>query len=143
MAAVGQIGKKRPGLVWVVFLFYLFFVGYIALSLVLIYSGSARLAPAQAEYFRNLSAFDHAVTILGGALNLAGAISLFCLRKIALVFFGAALALVILNTVVLAAMGHFGAALAGGGAVIAAVGYAIPVAVCAYTWRLKARGILV
>ena len=141
MDAAARTPAKRPKLVWVVFLFYLFSVGYTALSFYLILSGSIS-APEQATYLRNLSVFDWAITGLTAALNLAGAISIFLLRRIAFSLFMTSLALSILLTLVHAFTTNLTTALGGAGALGLAFGYAISIAVCTYAWKLKARGVL-
>jgi len=143
MDEAAQPPAKRPKLVWVVFLFYLFSVVYTALVFLLIFSGSIYVTPEQAAYFRNLSAFDWAMTGLTAALNLAGAISVFLLRKIAFPLFATSLGLSILQTLVHAFTTNLVAALGGPGALGVVIGFAISIAVCAYVWRLRARGTLV
>ncbi len=143
MDDVAQPSAKRPKLVWAVFLFYLFSVAYTALSFFLIFSDSLSVTPEQAAYFRNLSAFDWAVTVLTAALNIAGAISLFLLRKVAFHLFAASLGLTILQTVVHVITTNFVAALGGPGAFGVVIGFAISIAVCTYAWRLNAGGSLV
>jgi heme/copper-type cytochrome/quinol oxidase subunit 4 len=142
MDAAAQPPAKRPKVVWVVFLFYLFSVGYTALSFYLVLSGLISVAPEQATYIRNLSAFDWAITGLTATLNLAGAISIFLLRKIAFPLFAISLALSILLTLVHAFTTNLTAALGGSGAIGIAIGYAISIVVCTYAWKLKARGVL-
>lgn len=143
MEALAQPRSKRPKLVWAASLFYLLSVGYTALSFLLIYSGSIPVTPEQVAYFRNLSAFDYVITALTGLLNVAGAIAIFRLRKIAFHLFTAAFVLVILQTLVYAITTNFVAAVGGPGAVGVLIGYGILLAVCIYAWKLKARGVLV
>jgi len=143
MDAVARPPARRPKLVWVVFLFYLFSVVYTAVSFLLVLSGSISVTPEQAAYFRNLSVFDWAVTGLTAALNLAGAVSIFLLRKIAFPLFAISLGLSVLQTLVHAFTTNFVAALGGTGALGVVIGFAISIAVCAYVWRLKARGTLI
>ena len=142
MDAVVQLSGKRPKFVWAVFLFYILSVGYTVLSFALVYSGAISVTPEQGAYLRNLSTFDWVITVLTGALNVAGAIAMFLLRKIAFYLFSAAFVLVILQTLVHAITTNFLAALGGPGAVGALIGYGISLAVCIYAWRLRARGVL-
>src|SRR5882672_11227699 len=106
---------KRPKLVWVVFLFYLFSVVYTGLSFFAIFSGSI-YTPEQVAYFRNLSTFDWAILGVTAALNLAGATSIFQLRKIAFTLFATSLALSILHTLVHAFTTNVTTAFGGAGA---------------------------
>jgi hypothetical protein len=143
MNAVAQPPARRPKLVWIVFLFYLFSVAYTALSFLLVFLGWISVTPEQAAYFRSLSVFDWTITGVTAALNLAGAISIFLLRKSAFPLFASSLGLSILQTLMHAYTTNFIAALGGPGALGVLIGFAISIAVCAYAWRLKAQGILV
>jgi len=143
MNAVAQPPARRPKLVWIVFLFYIFSVIYTAVSFFLVFSGSISVTPEQAAYFRSLSVFDWSMTGLTAALNLAGAISIFLLRKSAFPLFASSLGLSILQTLVHAYTTNFIAALGGPGALGVLIAFAISIAVCIYAWRLKTRGILV
>jgi hypothetical protein len=143
MDEAAQPPAKRPKLVWVVFLFYLFSVLYTGLSFFFVFSGSIFITPEQAAYFRSLSVFDWTITGVTAALNLAGAISIFLLRKSAFPLFASSLGLSLLQTLMHAYTTNFIAALGGPGALGVLIGFAISIAVCAYAWRLKAQGILV
>ena len=143
MEQAAQPGAQRPTLVWAVFLDYLVSVVYTALTFSLIYSGSISLTPEQTRYFYNLSAFDYVITAVSGVLNLAGAVAIFRLRKIAFHLFTAALAVAILQSLAHAMTTNFLAALGGPGAVGVLVGHGLSAAVCVYAWRLKARGVLI
>lgn len=138
-----QASTRRPKLVWVVLLWFLFSAGYTILSFVLIYSGSISATPEQAAYLRGLSPLDHALPLTIGSLNIAGAVSLFLLRRVAFQLFIIALVVSLLATVAHAVSRSFLVALGGAGAAGLVIGYGILVAVCLYTWRLRARGVLV
>jgi len=142
MDAAAQPPTRRPKLVWVVFLFYLFSVVYTGLSFFAIFSGSI-YTPEQIAYFRNLSTFDWAILGVTAALNLAGATSIFQLRKIAFPLFATSLALSILQTLVHAFTTNVTTAYGGAGALGVGIGFAIAIAVCVYAWRLRERGVLV
>jgi hypothetical protein len=142
MTEVSQPIRKRPKLVWVAFLFYLFSAGYTLLSFLLIYSGTITVTPDQAAYFRNLSVIDHGFTVLIGSLHLFGAVTLFMLRRVAFYLFTAALALSLVLTVIHSLTKGFIAALGEGGAVGVLLGYGIAVVICVYAWKLRTRGVL-
>ena len=142
MDTVVQPRGKRPKLVWAVFLFYILSAGYNILLLTLVYSGLIPVTPDPATYFRNLSTFDLVITVLSGTLQVAGAIAIFLLRKIAVYLFSAAFVLVILETLVHTYTTNFMDALGGPGAVGVLIVYGILFAVCIYAWRLSARGVL-
>src|SRR2546428_13470013 len=139
MDAAAHPRGKRPKLVWLVFLFYLFSVSYTALSFYLVLSGSISVAPEQATYLRNLSAFDWTITVLTTTLNLVAAVSLFLLRKNAFSLFASSLALAFLQTPVHALPTIFVAAPAGPGAIGILIGYPPSIAACTHAWGLKAR----
>jgi len=138
-----EASTRRPKLVWVVLLWFLFSAGYTILSFVLIYSGLISVTPEQAAYLRSLSPLDYTLTLAIASLNIAGAVSLFLLRRVAFQLFTIALVASLLATVAHAVSKGFLAALGGTGAVGLVIGYGILVLVCLYTRRLKARGVLV
>jgi predicted nucleic acid-binding Zn ribbon protein len=142
---IPQPSPKRPKLVWLVFLFYLFSVAYTALSFLLIFSGAISVTAEQAAYFRNLSAFDYTITVLIATSTLAAAVSLFLLRKIAFHLFAASLGLQILQTLVQTITTNFLTVLGSPGATGLGllIGFAISIAVVIYAWILKERGALV
>ena len=143
MEPVSPSGRKRPKLVWVVLLFYLFAAGYTAISFFLIYSGLIAVSPGEAAYFASLSIFDHTMTLGTAIFNLGGAISLFRLRRISFNLFATAFGLTILGTIVHAITKNLFAVLSGPMAFGMALGYCISITVCVYVWKLRARGILV
>lgn len=138
-----HVAKRRPKLVWVILLWFVFSAGYTIVSFLLIYSGSISVTPEQAAYLRGLSSLDHTLTLGIASLNIAGAVSLFLLRKVAFHLFTVALVASILATVAHAVSKGFLVALGGAGMIGLLIGYGILVAVCLYTWKLKARGVLV
>ena len=142
MEQATRLPPRRPKLVWVIFVLALLSVGYTALSLYLVLSGSIPLGEEEAKYFRSLTPIDYAVTGATGLLNLGGAIALFWLRKVALYLFAAAFAIGILGTLRHVADASFAAALGGPGVIGMLAGYALWIAVCIYAWRLKSRGVL-
>jgi hypothetical protein len=142
METVSRSARRRPKLVWVVFLWFVFSVGYTLLSFLLIHSGAIAIRPEQAAYLRSLSALDYALMLATAGLTIAGAVSLFLLRKAAFYLFVAPLVLSLCATMVHALSKGFLAALGGPGTVGMFIGYAVLAAVCVYTWKLKARGVL-
>src|SRR5712691_6772172 len=91
-AAPPQAANPRPGWVWVISILYFLAVPCTLIPLLLVWSGTLPLPPAQHEYFQRLSYVDHAITLLIGTANLAGAIALFRLRRVAFSFLTTALA---------------------------------------------------
>ncbi len=152
--------KNRPVLVWVISIFYLisFPLTILSFGLFFIFRNIFPLTAGQEAYFNNLTTFDYGYTVLLMGINLAGAISLFLLRKTALYLFAGGLTIGTLYTIWristkgwLQAMG-VGGPIEGNliiqvasiiGALIGAcIGYAISIAVCVYVWKLKKDKIL-
>jgi hypothetical protein len=125
----------------VISIFYLFSVGYNWLSMYLVRSGAVRLTTAQAQYMENLTAFDYMQMYVLSLLNIAGAITLFFLRKKAL-YFLLQHSPSIFQSMRFAATKDLNATLGGAGLIGAFLGFAVSVGVCIYTWRLYDRGVL-
>lgn len=134
--------RKRPGWVWAISIFYFLSAAYTLLAFYLIYSGSIPLQPAQRAYFSQLTFLDIGASVLIGTLNLAGAVTLFILRRIAFSLFATAFALGILTTVWHTIEKGWVAAVGSAGLVGAFIGWALAIAICAYTWRLGKAGVL-
>lgn len=134
--------RRRPVLVWVVFLWYLVTSGYTLVSFWMIYSGFLPVSPEVAAYLSTQSALDHAGTVVLLLLNLAGAVALVMLRKVAFPLCATALTLSLLLTIKGALSKGFVAALGGAGAVGLVVGCGIGIAVCIYAWRLRTGRVL-
>ena len=134
--------RRRPKLVWVVFLWYLLSGGYTLLSFALIYSGIVSLRAEAAAYLTSLSPLDQAATVLLLLLNLGGAVALLLLRKVAFQLFAVALTLSLVLTIIHTFAKGLVPALGGGGTVGLVLGYGVGILVCVYSWRLRARGAL-
>ncbi len=134
--------KKRPVLVWVISIFYLFSFAWTTLSFFLIFSGVIPLPPEQEAYFNNLTTFDYGYTFLLMGINLAGAISLFLLRKIALYLFVGGLAISILSTIWHILTKGWLQAVGSAGLTGSLIGYVISIAICIYIWKLTNKGVL-
>ena len=137
-----HVSHERPVLVWLISAFFFLSAIWTFLSFYLILSGAIPLEPAQKAYFDRLTPIDYVLTIGIGLLNLAGAITLFLLRKIARYLFLSSLGLSLV--VMLWHLTTKGWAEAAGGAtsVGALIGYVLLVAVCMYAWRLSKKGVL-
>ena len=134
--------RRRPALIWVVFLWYVFSAGYTLLSFALIFAGRVELSAEASRYLSSLSPLDYAVTILALLLNVGGAVALLMLRKVAPYLFSAALLLNIVSVALHALTKGLVAALGAGGPIGLILGYGISVLVCLYAWRLHARNTL-
>ena len=135
--------RHRPVLVWIVLVWSLVSAGFTLFSFWLIYVRAMPISPDAAVYLASLSPLDHAGTALLLLLNLAGAVALVMLRKIAVALFVAALALSLLITLGNVMARGFLSTLGGAGALGLLVGFLINISICLYAWRLKTRGLLV
>jgi hypothetical protein len=142
MSSNDQDKKKRPVLVWIISIYFIFSLLFTLLSFIIIFSGIIPLQPAQKAYFENLTIFDHTYTILIMLANLIGAITLFLLRKFAFYFFTFALLLNILSTIYNILSKGWVEAIGGVGLIGSIIGLGIIVAICFYSWLLCRKGIL-
>ncbi len=134
--------RRRPGWIWVILIFYLVSAGWTLLSFYLILSQTIKITPAQEAYFRSLSSFNIDVTLVIGLGNIAGAIALFLLRRIAFYFFTTSLAVSILLSIWHAVAKGWVQALGNSGIMGGIMGYGISAVVCFYSWKLIKKGIL-
>lgn len=137
------LSLKRPGLVWAILIFYFFSAAWVLLSFYRIHSGAIALNPQQRAYFDGLRLIDYSLTVFLEVANLAGAISLFLLRKVALYLFGGSLIVNMLSTMWQALGTNFTQVMGPSGLSGAIIGWVIMSAVCFYTWRLAHNGVLV
>jgi len=135
--------RRRPVLVWVIFVWTVLSSGYALVSFWLVYVRAVPISPDAAVYLARLSPLHHAGTVLMLLLNLAGAVALVLLRKSALPLFALAFALNVALTLGNALTPGFSDALGGAGAIGLAIGFVIGISVCLYAWRLRSLGILV
>jgi hypothetical protein len=134
--------RRRPVLVWAVFVWYVFSAGYTLLSFALIFSGRVPLSAEASRYLSSLSPLDYSVTILALLLNVGGAVALLMLRTAAPYLISAALLLNIASVALHAFTKGLVAALGAGGPIGLILSYGISMLVCLYAWRLYARGAL-
>ena len=134
--------RRRPRLVWAIFIWYVFSAGYTLLSFALIFAGRVPLSAEASRYLSSLSPLDYTVTILALLLNLGGAVALLLLRQAAPHLFSAALLLNIVSVALHALTKGLVAALGTGGPIGLILGYGIAALVCVYAWQLYARGML-
>jgi hypothetical protein len=130
---------RRPDWVRVIALFYIATMAWVAMSWYLL---QVHGRPAPPEELERLTGLEISLTALSGLANLAGAVALFFLRRQALYWFVAGLALSLTATGWrLLSAGVTPAPVAAGVAGLV-IGYAIAVVVCAYTWKLTRSGVL-
>ncbi|MBE2179053.1 MAG: hypothetical protein IAE97_01080 [Chthoniobacterales bacterium] len=133
---------NRPALVWVISIFYVVSVGWVALSFALIFSGLIPLTDVQKAYFQAQTVFDYESTALIGGANLVGAVLLLLLRRQAFPFFLTAFSFGLIQTLYQIVTKNWLGAIGGPGLVGAVIGWGISIAIILYTWRLVSKGVL-
>jgi hypothetical protein len=137
-----QQSSRRPIGVWIISAFYLLSAGWTLLSFALILSGAIKISPVQEVYFASLTSVDWFLSLSIGVIGVAGAISLFLLRRLAVVLFSLALALNLTFTMFQTMRTSWTEALGGSGLFGVLLGWLILVAVILYTLRLSKKGVL-
>lgn len=135
--------NRRPIWVWLISIFYLGFglSGLMAVAMALIIFSQGKIPEGEIESLNSL--MRSSLWGMLPAVNIAGAVSLFLLRKIAFpIFTGLLIIKLILQlffeTPLAEALSSQNTQMIIG----YGLGYAILTAVCIYTWRLKKTGIL-
>jgi hypothetical protein len=139
-AALDDPRTKRPFGVWVILLLYIVAAVSALLGFALLFTGKVELNPAEKAYFANLSIFDHASTVVLGAINMTAAILLFRLRKAAVLFFCIGFVLNLVLTVRAVFGSNWTEAM--GGSVNPFWALLAAFAIVLYAMRLAHRGIL-
>ncbi len=121
--------KRRPVLVWIISVFYIFGS---TLSL-LVYSGIIHLPFTEDSFFRSAPMVDRILTILLLVVSLGAAIALFLLRRLALYLFAGAFVLRLLMTILHPPSQGL---LAPAGLIMLASSLALPLVICLYSWAL-------
>ncbi len=134
--------SRRPKLVWVIAIGFGAAAVWTLLSLLLIETGHVELSDAQRTYFDNLSILDYGISVGIGVLNLAGAMTLFLLRRVALPLFLTSLIVSVAYACWSVYATSFEDAVGASGLLGSILGYSLLAAICAYTQRLRGRGIL-
>jgi hypothetical protein len=137
-----ELTKKRPVWVWIISIYYFISVAFGVLFLGLIFSGGSAFSPFLAHSLRKFTTIDYTVMVLKYTLMLGSALTLFLMRKQALLFFLASLVLsiaaLILPTVANATMRSNPVPIL----VLCAIGFLLQAAICLYCWSLIKKGIL-
>jgi hypothetical protein len=134
--------RRRPFGVWLIAAFYVLSAGWTLLSFALIFSGAIKINAVQEAYFASLTNIDWFFSLSIGVIGIAGAISVFLLRRLAVVLFSVALLLNFAVTAYQMARTNWTEALPSGGLFGALLGWLILVAVILYTRSLSKRGVL-
>ena len=137
-----QQSSRRPVGVWVISVFYLLSAGWTLLSFALIFSGAIKMNSAQEAYFASLTGVDWFLSLSLGVLGFTGAISLFLLRRLAVILFSLALVLNLALTMFQTMRTNWTEAISGSGLFGVLLGFLILVAVILYTRGLTKKGVL-
>jgi magnesium-transporting ATPase (P-type) len=138
-----QPPRKRPILVWVIFLFYLISCVQVIVGLFFVTAGGVDMAPAQQAYLAKFTIMDRVIGYVNAGLTLIGVTLLFTLRKQAVNVLALAFALNMFSTAVVWFKTDPASVVSPAGLVAQALGIALFGAVVFYAWRLGKRGMLV
>jgi heme/copper-type cytochrome/quinol oxidase subunit 4 len=135
---------KRPGWVWVIFIFYLLSLALTAVSFYLLFSGvlPAALVSQQRQYYANLGPLDWSVAVIATLLSFLTALTLFMLRKISVKISLAALLFTVAGILYHLSDPRWLQAVRGPGSIGVPIGLAIKIAIYFYARRLAGRGVL-
>ena len=138
--------RARPAWVWVISIFFFISVSWNILSYYLVYSGVFPLEPTQEALLGSFTVVDHSLSVAIAVLNLAGALSLFLLRRRAYHFFLAALSLNLVTMiwyfVARGGVRKFLEATGWAGLIGQMMGLGLLTAVWLYARKLKKSGVL-
>lgn len=137
-------GKRgRPAMVWVISLFLGFGVVFGAISTIALLAGHPIGGEPTARAAAHLTVLDHLSALVMAALSAGAVVSLFRLKRSALPLFGGVFALGLASLLLNASFRPaYRAMFEGPGLYSAAAGWLINLAILAYVWRLRARGVL-
>jgi len=136
MREEGKVMKKRSAWVWLIAIFFSFSSVWTFISLLIVNTGLIAVPPEQKAYIKSLTAVDYSITILISLANLAGAISLLMLRKMAFPFFLAGFAANLLLTLWHILTKGWGQTMGGPGSGGTIIGWLMLIAVSCYVWKL-------
>jgi hypothetical protein len=134
--------RKRPKLVWAIFVFYALSLLYKGVVYYAIFAGAVPLNEAQQAYFDSFTSLDHIASLILALASLVAVIFLFQMRKLAFPFMVGTFAAGLLVTLWHWSTKSWLPALVSGGILAAVVGWAIQIAICVYCWNLVRRGVL-
>lgn len=134
--------RKRPILVWVIFLFYLISSIQIIMGLFFVAAGGVNLTPEQQAFLAKFTVWDRVIGYVNAALTLVGVTLLLGLRKQAVNVLAVAFALNLFSTAVVWFRADPAAVTAPSALAAQVFGIVLFGAVVYYAWRLDKRGIL-
>lgn len=134
--------RRRPILVWVIFLFYLVSSVQVIVAMFFVAAGGVDMAPEQQAYLAKFSTLDRVIGYVNAAVTLVGVTLLFGLRQQAVNVLALAFALNLFSTTVVWIKTDPAAVTSATGLLAQGLGIAIFGAVVYYAWRLEKRGML-
>ena len=134
--------RKRPILVWIIFLFYLISSVQVIVAMFFISAGGVDMAPEQQAYLARFTALDRVMGYANAGLSLIGVSLLFSLRRQAVNVLALAFALNLFSTAVVWFKTDPAAVTSPTGLMAQALGIAMFGLVVFYAWRLNKRGML-
>jgi hypothetical protein len=141
-AVIGTGVRSRPTWVWVITLYCFAGFGFTLLWFALVLFGAVPMSPEQRAYFTRLGPLEYGLSLGIAAVNLAGNILLFRLKKSAVPLLAANLALSLGFIPVHAATTNWSAAVGRPGWVGTFIGWAMLAGVVLYARHLRRAGVL-
>ena len=139
---MGEPTNRRPKWVWAITGWFGFSAVSTLSSFALLYTGAITLNAAQQAYFSRFGIADYLGTVGLGVINAVAVVQLFRLRRVAVVAFGAALALNATLWLIQLLRGGLTQAFGGSGLVGACLGLILLTCVFLYVRKLRERGVL-
>ena len=137
-----SLTRRRPLLVWIIFLFYLVSSVQVIVGMFFVAAGGVNMAPEQQAYLEQFSVMDRVIGYINPAVTLVGVTLLFGLRKQAVNVLALAFALNLFSTAVVWIKTDPMAGIAPAGLMAQVFGITLFGAVVFYAWRLGKRGLL-
>ena len=134
--------RKRPVLVWIIFLFYLVSSVWVIMAMFFVAAGGVDMAPEQQAYLEKFSVMDRVIGYANAGITLVGVTLLFSLRRQAVNVLALAFALNVFSTTVVWFKTDQGAVTTPIGLLAQALGIGVFGLVVFYAWRLNKRGVL-
>jgi hypothetical protein len=135
-------GRRRPILVWIIFLFYLVSCVQVIVAMFFVAAGGVDMAPEQQAYLAKFTAMDRVIGYANAGLTLVGVSLLFSLRRQAVNVLALAFALNLFSTAVVWVKTDPAAVTTPAGLLTQALGIGMLGLVVFYSWRLNKRGLL-
>ncbi|GEM_PF-1327876 len=137
--------RKRPILVWLIFIFMILGSGFTTLSIISVSTGMIPLEGEMKTYFEQLSTLDYLLTVTMGILNVIGAVYLFRLKTLSCYLLSIALIINICTTVwhIISKSWLDVMAAQSGGLFGMFLGMGIAFLIVIYSFRLKSKKILI